>query len=96
MIRDFPVPEYLRACWRDDKKENLSINNSYNVSRLENDNKTLRREKKELKLEFWQTQESSRDEIRRLEEDVKAANKKIRDTESKYINLAVTPLKGVD
>ena len=44
-------------------------------------------------MEFWQTQESLRDEIRRLEEDVKAANKKTRDAESKYINLAATPPK---
>ena len=74
-------------------KENVDVNISLNVSRLEKENTNLRREKKDLETQLWQTQESLKDVIRNLEEEVKATSKKLRDTEAKYVNLAATPPK---
>ncbi|XP_028405341.1 kinesin-like protein KIFC3 [Dendronephthya gigantea] len=73
-------------------KENIDVS-SGRIARLEEQNKSLRQEKKDLENEMWKTQESLRDEIRRLEDDVRTTSKKMRDAESKYVNLAATPPK---
>lgn len=61
--------------------------------RLEEENKCLRQEKKDIESEMWKTQEGLRDEVRRLEDEVKSTSKKMRDAETKYVNLAATPPK---
>ena len=46
-----------------------------------------------MESEMWKTQESLRDEIGRLEDEIKSTSKKMRDAETKYVNLAATPPK---
>jgi seryl-tRNA synthetase len=46
-----------------------------------------------VESETWKTQKGLRDEIRRLEYEIKSTSKKMRDAETKYVNLAATPPK---
>ena len=73
-------------------KENINIP-SGRITRLEEENKSLRQEKKDIESEMWKTQESLHHEIRKLEEEIKTTSKKMRDAETKYVNLAATPPK---
>ena len=73
-------------------KENIDVSLS-RIARLEEQNKSLRQEKKDLESEMWNTKKSLRDEICRLEDEIRATNKKMRDAETKYVNLAATPPK---
>ena len=87
LIKHWPCKPF-----QDVGKENINIS-SGRITRLEDENKSLRQEKKDIETEMWNTQESLRREIRSLEEEIKSTSKKMRDAETKYVNLAATPPK---
>ena len=66
---------------------------SSRINRLEEENKNLKLEKKDLESEMWKNQANLRDEIKSLEEEIRSTSKKMRDAETKYVNLAATPPK---
>ena len=77
---------------QDIEKDNINIS-SGRITRLEEENMSLRQEKKDIETEMWNSQESLRREIRSLEDEIKSTSKKMRDAETKYVNLAATPPK---
>ncbi|XP_046840103.1 kinesin-like protein KIFC3 isoform X2 [Xenia sp. Carnegie-2017] len=63
------------------------------LASIEKENQVLRVEREEAKSELWKTQEELGEKIRQLESEIRCTNKKKRDAEAKYINLAATPPK---